>query len=235
MINLIKEKYFFLFFKISSLFSNNIEKKFLSLPYNDICIVKKIKLSNIKYFILNKYIKKKTYFIFCGNFRKKKKPINQYKNYSINYNSVFQIFKKKINYKKCGEYKNKLNDLKKYGITARGQKNIKELNLYFEDLIKLHKQMKKSGYKSQQSLNHKIGDEIGVFIDSNGELIKAEDKYGGTHRFALAKILKLTYVYINVRGVHKNFLKKHVFKNMNLNDNELIIKDKIKIFLKKYE
>ncbi len=235
MINLIKKKYFFLFFKISSLFSNNIEKKFLSLPYNDICIIKKIKLPNIKYFIQNKYIKNKTYFIWNGNWCKKKKLINQYKNYSINYNSVFQIFKKKINYKRCSEYKSKLNDLKKYGITARGQKNTKELNLYFEDLIKLHKQMKKSGYKSQQSLNHKIGDEIGVFIGSNGELIKAEDKYGGTHRFALAKILKLSDVYINVRGVHKNFLKKHVFKNMNLNDNELIIKNKIKIFLKKYE
>lgn len=73
MINLIKKKYFFLFFKISSLFSNNIEKKFLSLPYNDICIIKKIKLPNIKYFIQNKYIKNKTYFIWNGNWCKKKK------------------------------------------------------------------------------------------------------------------------------------------------------------------
>ena len=45
MINLIREKYFFLFFKISSFFSSNIKTKFLTLPYNDICIVKKVKLS----------------------------------------------------------------------------------------------------------------------------------------------------------------------------------------------
>lgn len=95
--------------------------------------------------------------------------------------------------------------------------------------------MKIIGYKSQKKLNHKIGDEIGVFIGTNGELIKAEDKYGGTHRYALAKILKLRHVYISVKGVDLSFLKKHIFKDMKPNDNELVIKDKIKFFLKNYD
>ena len=95
--------------------------------------------------------------------------------------------------------------------------------------------MKISGYKSQKKLNHKIGDEIGVFIGSNGELIKAEDKYGGTHRYAIARILKLRDVYISVKGIDLSFIKKHIFKDMKSNDNELVLKNKIKFFLKNYD
>ena len=235
MINFIRQKYLFLFFKKNSFFSKNIEKKFLTLTNNDICVSKRIKLSHIRYFIPNKFIPSRTYFILKGKWSKKKKSINTYKKYNINYNSVFQIFKKKINYKKSDEYKRKLYDLKKYGVTARGHKDKEELNIYFKNLNKLYKQMKISGYKSQKKLNHKIGDEIGVFIGSNGELIKAEDKYGGTHRYAIARILKLRDVYISVKGIDLSFIKKHIFKDMKSNDNELVLKNKIKFFLKNYD
>ena len=95
--------------------------------------------------------------------------------------------------------------------------------------------MKKSGYKSQKEININSNDEIGVFISANGEIIKAEDKYGGTHRFALAKILKLRDVYINIRAVDQKFLKKHIYKNMISKNNELILQEKVNLFLYNYK
>ena len=100
--------------------------------------------------------------------------------------------------------------------------------------------MKKNGYLPQQRLSIKqrsnvTGDEIGVFIGPNGEIIKAEDKFKGTHRFALARILKLKYVYINVRAVDLNFAQKKIFKKMSLKDSETKIFDEIKLFLRRYK
>ena len=236
MINFIAKYYRLSLFKISSIFAKSVEKKFIKLPANKLNLIIKIRLSHIKFFLPNKYIYSRKYYIWNGNWFKKKISIRYYKNYNLNYNSVFQIFTKKINFKKSDEYKLKLNHIKKFGVTARGHKSINELNLYFKGLSQLHKNMKMNGYKSQKQLNNnKIGDEIGVFLGPSGEIIKAEDKFRGTHRFALSKILNIKYVYINVRAVDFNFLKKNVFKNMAITDNEVTMIKKIKLFLKIYQ
>ena len=236
MINLIKNFYQILIYRIASKFKNEINEKFIKLPGNDKNLIVKIRLSHIKYFLPNKYIYSKKYFIWRGNYFKKKKLIKYYNKYNLNYNSVFQVSKKKINFKQSDEYKQKLNNLRKFGITARGHKSIDELDLYFMSLQKLYKKMKIIGYKSQKQLNNKkIGDEIGVFLGPQGEIIKAEDKYRGTHRFALSKILNLKFVYINVRAVDYKFLKKKIFINMNIKDSETTMFRKIKFFLKKYQ
>ncbi len=149
---------------------------------------------------------------------------------------MFQIFKKKINYKKSTEYKIKLNQIKNKGITSRGHKNIQELDMYFNNLSQVFKDMKKSGYKNQNRLpNKRIGDEIGVFLGPKGEIVKAEDKFRGTHRFAMSKILNLKYVYINVRAVDFKFLEKFIFNRMSINDDQTVFIKKIKFFLKKYQ
>jgi hypothetical protein len=235
MINFIKSIYDSLNSKITLLIFNDVEKKFIKLPYYKMNIIKKIKLSHIRHFLPSKYIYSKKYFIWHGNWYSQKISISSYKNYNLNYNSVFQIFEEKINYKKSDEYKKKLYEIKKNSLTTRGFKNIEDLDYYFESLLKLHRNMKKSGYKSQKEININSNDEIGVFISANGEIIKAEDKYGGTHRFALAKILKLRDVYINIRAVDQKFLKKHIYKNMISKDNELILQEKVNLFLNNYK
>ena len=91
-----------------------------------------------------------------------------------------------MNFKNCNEYQSKKND--KVGATQEEIKSIKRLDNYFNSL-KSEKNMKLNGYVSQSNLSKNFGDEIGVFINSKGDL-KPEDKFGGTHRFAISKILK---------------------------------------------
>lgn len=162
------------------------------------------------------------------------KKINQILRLVINYlkNTCFYalFLIKPLHKKEQNRY-----EIKKNSLTTRGFKNIEELDYYFEGLLKLHRKMKKSGYKSQKEININSNDEIGVFISANGEIIKAEDKYGGTHRFALAKILKLRDVYINIRAVDQKFLKKHIYKNMISKNNELILQEKVNLFLYNYK
>ena len=240
MINYVLTFYYFLKFKINFYFNYSIDKKFLNLPSSNINLILKVRLSEIKYFLPNKYIKNKNYFFFTKNCFKNKKLLKFYPEYNKNYKSTYQIFFDKINFKKSDEYRNKVSELKKNGVTTRGHKNIDELDKYFNDLFKLYKDMKKNGYLPQQRLSIKqrsnvTGDEIGVFIGPNGEIIKAEDKFKGTHRFALARILKLKYVYINVRAVDLHFAQKKIFKKMSLKDNETKIFDEIKLFLRRYK
>ncbi len=235
MINYLKSTKDLLISKILLLVTTNVETRFLKLPYYNVNIIKKVKLSQIRYFLPTKYIYSQKYFIWQGNWSKKKLSINEYRKYNLNYNSVFQIFKNKINFKRSDEYKMKLNDLKKKGVTARGFKDIKDLDHFFYNLLELHNKMKKNGYQSQKLIKKNLNDEIGVFIGPNGEIIKAQDKYGGTHRFALAKILKLKEVYINIRAVDQNFLKKYIYKNMSLKNNELLLIKNISSFFNKYK
>ena len=240
MINFISKFYYLLKYKINFHLSSEIGEKFMCLPVSNINLIVRVKLSNIKYFLPIKYIKEKKFFFWETNYFKNKKLIKYYSKHNINYKSIFHIFKNKKNFKSSAEYKDKIFQLKKYGVTARGQKSIRELDLYFNGLLKLYKDMKKKGYLPQKKLpirlrSNKIGDEIGVFLGPHGEIVKAEDKFRGTHRFALAKILKLKYVYINIRAIDLNFAKKKIFKNISLKDNESKLFKEIKLFLKRYE
>ena len=66
-------------------------------------------------------------------------------------------------------------------------------------------------------------DEIGVVIGRYGEIIKLEDKFGGTHRFGLCKILKIKKIYVNVKAIHYKFMKKNKLEKI------IDIKDKKKL------
>jgi len=236
MIERLKKIIHLLIYQLSKKINIKIEKKFIYMPSYNVNIIQKIKLSHIKSFLPNKYIPNKRLYIWTNNWFKKKLSIKKYKNYNLNYNSVFQIFDEKISYKNSDEYKIKLKQLKKNSVDTRGHKNINELNSYFINLSKIYNDIKLNGFKSQKKLkSESINDEIGIFLGPDGEIIKAEDKYKGTHRFAISKILKLKYIYINVRGVDIMFLQKRIFKNMTIRDNEKIIIEKIKSYLKKYQ
>lgn len=120
---------------------------------------------------------------------------------SQSYRSVFQILREGYHYTMCDEYKAKLRAIKNNKSTARGS-SVAELNSYFENLLKIAESVKKNGYQSQAILNGDPNDEIGIFIGRNGEMIKPEDKFSGTHRFAIAKCLGIEKVCVRILAVH---------------------------------
>ena len=151
-------------------------------------------------------------FIIDGNWDLEKRPIdNEYKQISISYRSVMQIFEQEMHYRECDEYKQKMKLIEETGHSARG-KNLDELDRYFVNLISLKNDIEIHGYKTQKELGHDSDDEIGVFVGRSGEILKAEDKFCGTHRFAIAKYLQLPHIYVTVVAVHEEWANNNIKK-----------------------
>ena len=193
----------------------------------------KIDIDKIKYFLELKNTLDRGDFIWDGDWDKKKIDISSYRNFSVSYNSIFQIYNENIDYEKCDEFIKKDKFLLEGKKTARAS-NINELKNYFKSLDNLKDNLKKFGYKSQLELknNNKVNDEIGVVIDRDGKIIKLEDKFGGTHRFALCKVLKIKTIIVSVKAIHKSLLNENDLKEIeNSNDEfftKMILKEKIK-------
>ena len=193
----------------------------------------KIDKNKIEYFLELKNIIDKKNFIWDGDWDKNKISISKYRKYSASYNSIYEIYKENKNYNECEEYMIKsrlIFDGKKSG---RGG-NLTELNNYFNSIDKLKNSLDQFGYKSQLELNNnKKNDEIGVVIGRHLEIIKLQDKFGGTHRFALCKLLEVKEIIVSVKAVHKSLLQKEDIKKIiTMNDNEYItslLKKKIEI------
>jgi hypothetical protein len=203
------------FYKIYKLF----KKLFFYKKKNNYLFSLQIELKNIKYFLKLEDALSRENFIWSGDWDKRKKNISTYRKYNINYNSIFQIYRDKIFYKKSDEYKYKSRLIKKGKKIARG-KTIEELDEYFLFLDDLKNSLKNFGYQNQIKLKSKNkNDEIGVVIGRDGEIIKLEDKFGGTHRFGLCKVLNIKKVYINVKAIHDKFIKKNnLEKKINIKD-----------------
>ena len=206
---------FFLFKKVSS---------------NKLIFNIKIKSNKINHFLELKKIKDKKNFLWLGNWDDNKIDLSKYRKYSPSYNSVFQIYKENLDYTECEEYKIKSKLIQLGKSSGRG-KDLNELDDYFKSLDALRDSLKTQGYKSQIELNNsaKVNDEIGVVIGSNWELIKLQDKFGGTHRFALCKIFNINEIVVSVKAIHQDLLKKEDM-NIILNNND---NKKIKSFLEK--
>ena len=193
----------------------------------------KIDKNKIEYFLELKNIIDKKNFIWDGDWDKNKISISKYRKYSASYNSIYEIYKENKNYNECEEYMIKsrlIFDGKKSG---RGE-NLTELNNYFNSIDKLKNSLDQFGYKSQLELNNnKKNDESGVVIGRHLEIIKLQDKFGGTHRFALCKLLEVKEIIVSVKAVHKSLLQKEDIKKIiTMNDNEYItslLKKKIEI------
>ena len=190
-----------------------------------------IDITKIKYFLQNENTLDRYNFIWDGDWDEKKLILSCYRKYNVNYNSMFQIYKEKKKYDECDEYKIKSKQILNGEKTPRGESLI-ELKNYFRSLDKLKGSLNKLGYKSQQDLKNKNqNDEIGVVIGRNGEIIKLEDNFGGTHRFALCKILKIKKIIISVKAIHKTlFTKSDIKKIITKNDKLLfssLLKNKI--------
>ena len=175
----------------------------------------KIDTDKIKYFLELKNAIDKNNFIWSGDWDKKKINISEYRKYSASYNSIHQIYKEHKDYKECEEYKIKAELILNGKKSGRGE-SLAELNDYFNSLDKLKISLKQFGYKSQLELNNnsKKYDEIGVVIGGNSEVIKLEDKFGGTHRFALCKLLEIKQIIVSVKAIHKSLLEKNDIKKI---------------------
>ena len=144
--------------------------------------------------------------------------------------SIFQIYHEQIDYKQCEEYNMKAKLILDGKESGRGQ-TLEELDKYFLSLDNLKESLKKFGYKSQTELDNTIkkNDEIGVVIGKNWDVIKLQDKFGGTHRFALCKILDIKEIIVSVKAMHSSLFEKKEIKRILSEDNH----DDIKLFLKK--
>lgn len=83
------------------------------------------------------------------------------------------------------------------------------INAYFERFQKLHDSIKTHGLLSnanfrQFGAQHQDR-EIGIAIDQSGNIIKLQ---GGQHRFALAKILNISHIPVEIRMVHTDLLQQ---------------------------
>jgi len=195
-------------------FKNNINYFFFNRLNPDKLIFNiRIKIDKINTFLELKNIADKNNFLWSGNWDNKKLNLNTYRKYSPSYNSIFQIFSENLNYKESEEYKIKSKLILDGKKTGRGQ-TLNELDDYFISLEKLKLSLKKFGYKSQSELSNsnKKDDEIGVVIGKNWEIIKLQDKFGGTHRFALCKILNIREIVVSVRAIHQSLLEKKELK-----------------------
>ena len=194
----------------------------------------KINTDKIEFFLELKNVIDKNNFIWDGDWDKKKINISEYRKYSASYNSIHQIYRENKDYKESEEYKIKAESILDGKKTGRGE-NLTELSNYFISLDKLKISLNQFGYKSQIELNNtnKKNDEIGVVIGSNSEIIKLEDKFGGTHRFALCKLLEIKQIIVSVKAIHKSLLKKNDIKKiLTTHDKGYIIsllQNKIKI------
>jgi hypothetical protein len=185
----------------------------------------KIDTNEIKYFLEFKNTLDRNNFIWDGDWDKKKIALSEYRNFSASFNSIFQIYEENQKYENCEEYKKKAELILSGKKTGRVE-NIYELKNYFKSLDQLRDNLKKFGYKSQQELKNdrKRYDEIGVVIDRDGEIIKLEDKYGGTHRFALCKVLKIKKIIVSVKAIHKSLLDENDLRKISTyNDNPRLV------------
>ena len=207
------------------LFRKNLSNKFL---FN-----LNIDINKINYFLELKNTLDRNNFFWDGDWDRKKISLSEYRNFSISFNSIFQIYEENKKYEECDEFKKKAELIIKGKKTGRAN-SIFELKNYFESLDQLKESLKQFGYKSQQELKNdkKKYDEIGVVIDRDGEIIKLEDKFGGTHRFALCKILKINKIIVSVKAIHRSLLEKDDLKKILTNNDKLymesLLKKKIK-------
>jgi hypothetical protein len=224
---------FFILVKIIFLKKNNIypDKIFFYIPKEKLEFNIQINIKKINFFILNKDISINSFFL-NGLWDKNKIDIKNYQKFNINYKSIYEIYVEKRKFYESSEYIFKSEIINSGKITSRGQKTLKDLKNYFISIDKLKKNIKKNGYISQKNLKtNNLSDEIGVVIGRNGEIIKLQDKFGGTHRFALCRIFKKKKVYISVKAIHYKFLDNNIKKKykVNLDDKMLALYIKKKL------
>ena len=134
------------------------------------------------------------------------------------YQSFYQHFIRGKKWEQTDFYKSVINEIKD-GQYKWGCSSISEYNRRCKGLDKLYYDIKNNGIKIQKMISgtvlikenriKEIKDEIKIFIDPKGELIHCN----GQHRLAMAKILDLGSVPVQILHRHKKWIKfrKEIF------------------------
>lgn len=83
-------------------------------------------------------------------------------------------------------------------------RSVREIDEYFESKVRLLASLRSAGYQSQAQLARR-GDEIGIAVGRNGELLKY---FHGHHRLALSKEIGLDSVTVTVQMVHHMWIER---------------------------
>lgn len=145
-------------------------------------------------------------FLWPGNWDLQSRDISlEYSRRSTSYRTVWQVFSEGMPFQQSDEYKRLVSLLQQTGKTPRGN-SISEIHQYFHKLALIALKMEAGQYHSEVDFKVARHDEIGVAVGRHGELLKMEDKFGGTHRLALAHVLKLSHVTVQICAVHPKFV-----------------------------
>ena len=107
-------------------------------------------------------------------------------------------------YKSTPRYRNMLTQLETRGYTRFPRcESVAEIESYYESVFQLADNMRHHGY--QPSIETGAEGDIDVRIDRFGRMLKCGQ---GTHRLALARILKIPQVLVRVDLVHMQWLSK---------------------------
>ena len=212
--------------RLITFFNSLFTKKII---YDNFLFNLEVDIEKIKYFLELKNTLDRNNLIWDGDWDTKKIKLSEYRNYCVNYNSIFQIYRENKSYEECDEYKKNTKLLHEGKVIGRAT-TINELKSFFKSLDNLKNNLERFGYKSQQELrnNKKIYDEIGVVIGRDGEIIKVEDNFGGTHRFALCKLLKIKKIIVSIKAVHKSLLEEKDVKGVTKGNDKLYIEELLK-------
>lgn len=164
-----------------------------------------------------KFKKKSTPFIFDFETDKNNVDMVKFENEHHSYIACNQLFIQNFQFKKCKEYFFFKEQINKFG-EFKGCKTEKDIELYFEKLLNLYKNIKKNGIKTN------IDNNLDFMIDKNNNLVKIN---GGNHRFAISRILQLKKVPIEIKLIS--------LKSLNKKSNEKIDSKEINNFIKKIE
>lgn len=156
-----------------------------------------------------------------SEYKYKGKISNKYRSFSgdiikfeekIIYQSFYDYFIKGKEWKETDFYKKVVSEIKS-GEYRWGCSSVSEYNRRCEDLDKLFYDIKKNGIKIQKTLKktallkknriQEIKDEIRILIGPKGELIHCN----GQHRLAIAKILNLDSVPVQIFNRDKKWIK----------------------------
>ena len=166
-----------------------------------------VKLSSIKFVDFNRFNKKRIRFFWPGDWDTETLDLNSYYQQNAKYRAMINIFSKNQEYFETEFYDERKKRLLRKNL--REDDINKQLEEYFNKSILNFDKIKKNGFKSQEELGLKYKyraiDEIGICIDSNGQLIKTR---GGKHRFPFAAVLGLEIIPVVVHGIHPDFALK---------------------------
>jgi len=142
------------------------------------------------------------FYIQSGDWDLKKRNLET--NPAVNEITVRELFVDKIPYRETKQYKEAI----KYHGWGKSSwfKTRRDLDSDFEKKILMYYNIKKSGYKTQEELkkqdkngDYNIMNELRVSIDRNGNYILEN---AGSHRLAIAKLLKLKKIPVVVARIH---------------------------------